>query len=81
MLQALNTGHHGSMSTIHANGAAEALVRLGSLAGMASESLARSAVSDLVDSAIDLVVSVGRIDGVRRITEIRYVGASEETTE
>jgi pilus assembly protein CpaF len=81
MLQALNTGHRGSMSTIHANGAREALVRLGSLAAMATESLARAAVEDLVDSAIDVVVTVVRVDGVRRIGSIHRVAEKwEEAT-
>jgi pilus assembly protein CpaF len=68
MLQALNTGHRGSMSTIHANGAAEALVRLESLAAMASEDVPHHALGSLARSAIDAVVVVGRVGADRRVT-------------
>jgi pilus assembly protein CpaF len=73
MLQALNTGHAGSMSTIHANGAREALVRLATLAAMAPEAVPPSVLTDLVAGAIDTVVLVSRIDGVRRVAEILSV--------
>jgi pilus assembly protein CpaF len=70
MLQALNTGHRGSMSTIHANGAKDALIRLETVAAMARESVPHEALRSLVDHAIDLVVVVRRVDGRRVVTEI-----------
>ncbi|MDJ0790842.1 MAG: ATPase, T2SS/T4P/T4SS family [Acidimicrobiia bacterium] len=70
MVQALNTGHSGSMSTIHANGPSEALVRLASLASMAPDRVPHDALTDLVRSAIDLVVEVARREGTRRVTGV-----------
>ena len=74
MLQALNTGHDGSMSTIHANGALEALVRLEALASSASDAIPQPAVADMVRSAIDLVVTVVRSGGSRRVSGVHRVG-------
>jgi len=74
MIQALSTGHAGSMSTIHANGPAEALDRLAMLASMAPERVPESALSRQIASAVDVVVFVGRhgshrqIDSVHRLT-------------
>lgn len=70
MLQALNTGHAGSMSTIHANGAAEALVRLESLAAMAPDNVPHRALRSLARSAIDVVIVVTRVSGVRTVAEV-----------
>ncbi|MGI9586062.1 MAG: CpaF family protein [Acidimicrobiia bacterium] len=81
MLQALNTGHAGSMSTIHANGSREALVRLATLAAMAPEAVPPLALSDLVDGAIDTVVLVSRVDGGRRVTEVLNVSGIERHRE
>jgi len=74
MIQALSTGHAGSMSTIHANGPAEALDRLAMLASMAPERVPESALSRQIASAVDVVVFVARhgsrrqIDSVHRLT-------------
>jgi pilus assembly protein CpaF len=74
MIQALSTGHAGSMSTIHANGPAEALDRLAMLASMAPERVPESALARQIASAVDVVVFVGRhgshrqIDSVHRLT-------------
>lgn len=70
MLQALNTGHSGSMSTIHANGTKEALVRLETLAAMAPEAVPHAAIHSLVAGAIDTVVLVVRTGGHRRVSEV-----------
>ena len=70
MLQALNTGHRGSMSTIHANGAAEALVRLESLAAMAPDNVPHRALRSLARSAIDVIVVVARVSGLRTVAEV-----------
>jgi pilus assembly protein CpaF len=71
MLQALNTGHDGSMTTVHANSAADALRRIETLALMADVALPHVAVRQQVASAIDLVVHLERgRDGARRVVEV-----------
>lgn len=74
MLQALNTGHAGSATTLHANGAVEALHRLESLAVLGGGELPLAAVRAQIAAAIDLVVVVARgAGGARRITRIAEV--------
>lgn len=69
MLQAMNTGHAGSLTTVHANGAADALVRLEGMALLAG--LPLDAVRAQLASALDLVVGLDRgRDGVRRVARI-----------
>lgn len=76
MVQALNTGHAGSMSTVHANSAADALRRLASMVAMAGDGLPVAMASDLVAAAIDLVVHVERRpDGRRSVTELMPVAS------
>jgi pilus assembly protein CpaF len=75
MLQALTTGHRGSMSTIHADGVDEALVRLETLAAMAPEGVPHRALSQLVGAAIDLVVVVRREHGHRSVVAVERVGS------
>jgi pilus assembly protein CpaF len=70
MIQAMNTGHDGSMSTIHANGPGEALWRLESLAAMAEAGVAAETVRNQIRSAIDRVVFVRRRRGERVVTSI-----------
>jgi pilus assembly protein CpaF len=71
MLQALNTGHEGSLSTLHANGAADALARLETLALLASSGLPLVAVRAQIAAAVDAVVHVARrAGGVRRIEAV-----------
>ncbi|MAT64083.1 MAG: ATPase [Gammaproteobacteria bacterium] len=71
MLQAMNTGHEGSMSTLHANSGRDALSRLGMLAGLAAFKGTEETLREMIASAVDLVVHVGRMpDGRRRITQI-----------
>ncbi|MGH6959734.1 MAG: CpaF family protein, partial [Dongiaceae bacterium] len=71
MLQAMNTGHDGSLGTIHANRPREALTRLENMIGMASVKLQAKAVRTQISSAIDMIVQVSRMrDGMRRITHI-----------
>jgi len=75
LLTALNTGHDGVLSTIHANGAADALRRLETLVLMAGVGLPHAAVSEQVRRGIDLVVHLRRrADGSRLVTEIEAVG-------
>jgi len=74
MLQAMNTGHEGSMSTIHANRPREALTRLENMFGMAGMNMPLGAVRTQIASAIDLIVQVSRMrDGMRRITHVSEV--------
>src|SRR5262245_6013791 len=78
MLQAMNTGHDGSLGTIHANRPREALTRLENMIGMASLNLPAKAVRTQISSAIDMIVQVSRMrDGMRRITHIMEVVGME----
>jgi pilus assembly protein CpaF len=71
MFQALNTGHEGSLTTVHANGPADALRRLEVLALVAAPDLPLVAVRELLHSAVDLVVHlIRRIDGSRAVDRI-----------
>ncbi len=79
MLQAMNTGHDGSLTTVHANSAADALARLETLALMAGLDLPFRAIREQIASAIQLVVHESRFrDGSRRITRITEVGPLEQ---
>ncbi len=74
MLQAMNTGHEGSLGTIHANRPREALTRLENMVGLAGINLPSKAVRTQIASALDMVVQIARMrDGVRRITHIEEV--------
>jgi pilus assembly protein CpaF len=74
MLQAMNTGHDGSLSTIHANRARDALVRLENMVGMAGISLPSKAIRQQIQGAIDLIIQVERMrDGIRRVTSVTEV--------
>lgn len=75
LLTALNTGHDGALSTVHANSAADALSRVETLALMAGVGLPHEAVAEQVRRGIDLVVHLQRQpDGARRVTELTEVG-------
>ena len=74
MLQAMNTGHDGSMSTIHANNPREALTRLENMIGMAGINLPSKAMRTQIASAVHLICQVNRMrDGQRRVTSITEV--------
>jgi len=74
MLQALNTGHDGSMSTIHANGVTDALARLETLVLLADSGLPLAAVRSQIVSSIDAVVFVARgVAGARHIEAVAEV--------
>ncbi len=78
MLQAMNTGHEGSMCTVHANRPREALTRLENMVGMAGINLPAKAVRTQIAAAIDMIVQVSRMrDGVRRITNVMEVVGME----
>ncbi|HMC49383.1 MAG TPA: CpaF family protein [Solirubrobacterales bacterium] len=74
LLTALNTGHEGALSTLHANSAADALGRLETLALMAGVGLPHEAIAEQVQRGVDLVVHVERRpDGSRRVSEVAEV--------
>jgi pilus assembly protein CpaF len=74
LLTALNTGHDGALSTVHANSPADAVARLETLALMAGVGLPHAAIAEQVQRGIDLVVHIERAaDGARRVTEIAEV--------
>jgi len=78
MLQAMNTGHEGSLGTIHANRPREALTRLENMIGMAGINLPAKATRTQIASALDMIVQVSRMrDGKRRITHIVEVVGME----
>jgi pilus assembly protein CpaF len=78
MLQAMNTGHDGSMSTIHSNSPRDALYRLENMVLMANLNLPLKAIRMQVASALNLIVHVDRMrDGVRRIQSIAEVSGME----
>ena len=79
MMQAMNTGHNGSMSTIHSNSARDALARIENMILMANVNLPTRAIRGQIASAIDLVIHTERMrDGVRRVTEVMQVVGLEE---
>jgi pilus assembly protein CpaF len=72
MLQAMNTGHDGSMTTIHSNGPRDALHRLENLVLMAGHNLPDRAIREQIASAIEIVVHVSRLsDGTRRVLSVQ----------
>jgi pilus assembly protein CpaF len=70
LLQALNTGHHGSLSTIHANSAEQALTRLAHCVLTANVGLPHASIREAIGFAIHLVVHVSRVGNRRRVTEV-----------
>jgi pilus assembly protein CpaF len=79
MLQAMNTGHEGSMATIHANTPRDALTRLESMVAMSGLTLTERSVRQQIASAIDLVVQVSRLsDGTRKVVSISEITGMEE---
>jgi len=78
MLQAMNTGHDGSISTIHANSPRDALSRLETMVLMAGMDLGVRAIREQISSALDLIIHQGRLkDGTRRITHITEIVGME----
>lgn len=80
MLQAMNTGHDGSLTTIHANTPRDAVARLETMALMANLNLPETAVRQQISSAVTIIVQIGRMsDGKRRITHVTEItGMSED---
>jgi len=79
MLQAMNTGHEGSMTTIHANTPRDALTRLESMVAMSNLNLPEKTVRQQVASAISIVVQASRMsDGSRKVTSISEITGMDE---
>jgi pilus assembly protein CpaF len=78
LLQAMNTGHDGSMGTLHANSPREALSRIESMITMGGYSLPSRTIREMICSSVDVVVQAARLrDGSRRITHITEVMGME----
>ncbi|WP_426990060.1 CpaF family protein [Pseudarthrobacter sp. Y6] len=78
MLQAMNTGHDGSISTVHANSPRDAIARLETLVLMAGMDLPLRAIREQIASAVNLIVHISRLrDGSRRVTHITEVQGME----
>jgi pilus assembly protein CpaF len=81
MLQAMNTGHEGSVATVHANSTEDAIMRLETLASMTDLTIPFEALRDQVNSAIDVIVQLERnIDGSRRVVEVAAVASRRRET-
>jgi pilus assembly protein CpaF len=78
MLQAMNTGHDGSLTTIHANSPRDALYRLDTMVAMANLNIPDRAIRQQVASAIEIVVQIARLsDGTRKVTAISEITGME----
>src|SRR3989449_5484183 len=81
MLQAMNTGHDGSLTTIHANSPRDAISRMETMALMANLNLPEKAVRRQIASAVAIVIQVARMnDGTRRVTHLSEITGMEEDT-
>jgi pilus assembly protein CpaF len=81
MLQAMNTGHEGSLTTLHANSPRDALSRLEMLVMMAGMELPERAVREMIASAIDVIIQIERLpDGSRKVTSVQEVQGMEDRT-
>jgi len=78
MLQAMNTGHDGSLTTIHANGPREALYRLDTMVAMANLNIPEKAIRQQIASAVNMVVQISRMaDGTRKVTAVSELTGME----
>jgi pilus assembly protein CpaF len=78
MLQAMNTGHDGSLTTIHANTPRDALYRLDTMVAMANLNIPERAIRQQVASAVNLIIQVSRmVDGTRKVTQISEITGME----
>jgi pilus assembly protein CpaF len=80
VLTAMNTGHDGSMSTVHANNAADALLRLETLVGLTGRVVAEKTLRQMICAALDVVIQLTRLpDGRRCVSEVvEVVGIRED---
>ena len=78
MLQAMNTGHEGSISTIHANSPRHALGRLQTIVGLTLGNISGAAIREMISDALDLVIQVARLqDGTRRVVAVTEITGIE----
>ena len=78
MLQAMNTGHDGAISTVHANSPRDAVARLETLVLMSGMDLPLRAIREQIASAVNLIVHISRLrDGSRRVTHVTEVQGME----
>jgi pilus assembly protein CpaF len=78
MLQAMNTGHDGSLTTVHANSPRDAVYRLDMMVAMANLNLPQRTVRQQIASAVNLVIQINRMsDGKRRVTQISEITGME----
>jgi pilus assembly protein CpaF len=78
MLQAMNTGHEGSLTTVHANTPRDALARLETMILMAGTNLPNRAMREQISSALDLIIQASRLsDGTRRVVSVTEVTGME----
>jgi pilus assembly protein CpaF len=76
MLQAMNTGHDGSLTTVHANSTEDSLIRLETLASMSDVEVPFQALRDQINSAISIIVQTERsADGRRRVNEVAAIAS------
>jgi pilus assembly protein CpaF len=81
MLQAMNTGHDGSLSTIHANSPRDALMRLETLVAMSGLNIPALSVKRYISSALNVIIHLSRlVDGTRKVTSIQEVSGMEGET-
>lgn len=78
MLQAMNTGHDGSLTTVHANSCRDALTRIETLVSMAGLNLATKAMRHYVSSALDVIIQIARMsDGTRKLISLQEISGME----
>ena len=78
MMQAMNTGHEGSMSTVHANTPRDALSRLETMILMSGLEIPVTAIREYISSALTVIVHLGRLsDGTRRVTKVAEIVGME----
>ena len=78
MLQAMNTGHDGSLTTVHANSCRDALTRIETLVSMAGLNLATKAMRHYVSSALDVIIQIARLsDGTRKLISFQEIVGME----
>jgi pilus assembly protein CpaF len=78
MLQAMNTGHDGSLTTVHANSSRDALTRIETLVSMAGLNLATKAMRHYVSSALDVIIQIARLsDGTRKLISVQEIAGME----
>ena len=78
MLQAMNTGHDGSLTTVHANSCRDALTRIETLVSMAGFNLAAKAMRHYISSALDVIIQIARLsDGSRKLISVQEIAGME----